>query len=69
MLISPAQYCFFNQKIYADGLTSENLAPVSIENSLYIKVNPPILTPAAAHSAYMQFRLFDARLSNMLPIR
>src|SRR5215472_14197467 len=62
MLISPVQYCFFNQKIYADGLTSENLPPVSIGNrqiSLYLKVNPPILTPAAAHNAFMQFRLFD----------
>jgi hypothetical protein len=62
MLISPIQYCLFNQKTYADGLTSENLPPVSIENrqiSLYLKVNPPILTPAAAHNAFMQFRLFD----------
>ncbi len=62
MLVSPIQYCFLNQKAYADGLTSENLPPVSIGNrqiSLYLKVNPPILTPAAAHNAYMQFRLFD----------
>jgi hypothetical protein len=62
MLISPVQYCFFNQKTYADGLTSENLPPVSIGNrqiSLYLKVNPPILTQAAAHNAFMQFRLFD----------
>ena len=63
MLISTAQYYFFNQKINADGLTSENLPPVSIGNrqiSLYIKVNPPILSPEAAHNAYMEFRLFDA---------
>jgi hypothetical protein len=62
MVISPVQYCFFNQKTYADGLTSENLPPVLIGNrqiSLYLKVNPPILTPAAAHNAFMQFRLFD----------
>jgi hypothetical protein len=62
MLISLIQYCFFNQKTYADGLTSENLPPVSIGNrqiSLYLKVNPPILTSAAAHNAFMQFRLFD----------
>jgi hypothetical protein len=62
MVISPVQYCFFNQKTYADGLTSENLPPVSIGNrqiSLYLKVNPPILTPAAARNAFMQFRLFD----------
>ena len=51
MLVSPIQYCFLNQKAYADGLTSENLPPVSIGNrqiSLYLKVNPPILTPARA---------------------
>ncbi|MGC2570713.1 MAG: hypothetical protein WA364_04305, partial [Candidatus Nitrosopolaris sp.] len=57
------QYFLLNQKTYADGLTSENLPPVSIGNrqiSLYLKVNPPILTPAAAHNVYMQFRLFDA---------
>ena len=62
MLTSLAQYYFFNQKINADGLTSENLPPVSIGNrqiSLYIKVNPPILSPEAARNAYMQFRLFD----------
>jgi len=52
-----------NQKAYADGLSVENLLPASVGNrqlSLYIKVNPPILTTAAAHSAYMQFRLFNA---------
>jgi len=61
-LTSSVQYYFFNQKTYADGLTSENLPPISIGNkqiSLYLKVNPPILTPAAAHNAFMQFRLFD----------
>ena len=61
-LVSPIQYCFFNQKACADGLTQENLPPVSVGNrqvSLYLKVNPPILTTAAVHSAYMQFRLFD----------
>jgi hypothetical protein len=62
-LTSSVQYCFFNQKTYADGLTSENLPPISIGNrqiSLYLKVNPPILTPSSAHNTYMQFRLFDA---------
>ena len=52
-----------NQKAYADGLSVENLLPASVGNrqlSLYLKVNPPILTTAATHSAYMQFRLFNA---------
>jgi hypothetical protein len=57
-----SQYVF-NQKAYADGLTQENLPPASVGNrqlSLYLKVNPPILTTAVSHNAYMQFRLFDA---------
>jgi hypothetical protein len=69
VFVSIVQYCFFNQKAYADGLTQENLPPVSVGNrqmSLYLKVNPPILTPAAAHNAYMQFRLFDAANNNTI---
>ena len=63
MIVSPVEYYFFNQKVYADGLSQENLPPASIGNrqaSLYLKVNPPVLTTAAAQNAYMQFRLFDA---------
>ncbi|HJT48909.1 MAG TPA: hypothetical protein VJ729_12070, partial [Nitrososphaeraceae archaeon] len=50
----------FNQKAYADGLTQENLPPASVGNrkaSLFIKVNPPILTTDNRQDAYMQFRL------------
>ncbi|HXX98710.1 MAG TPA: hypothetical protein VEL11_16550, partial [Candidatus Bathyarchaeia archaeon] len=63
MLITPLEYSFLIQKAYADGLSVENLPPASVGNrqlSLYLKVNPPILTTAASHSAYMQFRLFNA---------
>ena len=63
MLITPVEYCFLNQKAYADGLSVENLPPASVGNrqlSLYLKVNPPILTTSGAHNTYMQFRLFDA---------
>ncbi|MGC1927910.1 MAG: hypothetical protein WA667_02970, partial [Candidatus Nitrosopolaris sp.] len=52
-----------NHKAYADGLSVENLPPASVGNrqmSLYVKVNPPILTTSGAHNTYMQFRLFDA---------
>src|SRR5215469_8277739 len=51
-----------NHKAFADGLSVENLPATTVGNrqlSLYLKVNPPILTSAASHSAYMQFRLFD----------
>jgi hypothetical protein len=63
MLITPVEYYFLNQKAYADGSNVENLPPASVGDrqlSLYVKVNPPILTTATAHSAYMQFRLFNA---------
>jgi hypothetical protein len=63
MVVSPVEYYFFNQKVYADGLSQENLPPASIgtrQASLYVKVNPPVLTTGAAQNAYMQFRLFDA---------
>jgi hypothetical protein len=70
MVVSPVEYYFFNQKAYADGLSQENLPPATIGNrqaSLYVKVNPPVLTTSAqaastagAQNAYMQFRLFDA---------
>jgi hypothetical protein len=53
----------FAQKAYADGLTQENLPPASVGNrkaSLFVKVNPPILTTDNRQDAYMQFRLFDA---------
>jgi hypothetical protein len=51
------------QKAYADGLTQENLPPASVGNreaSLFVKVNPPILTSSNLQDAFMQFRLFDA---------
>jgi hypothetical protein len=70
MIVSPVEYYLSNQKAYGDGLSQENLPPASIGNrhaSLYLKVNPPVLTAAAqaayasgAQNAYMQFRLFDA---------
>jgi hypothetical protein len=56
-------YYNFSQKAYADGLTQENLPPASVGNrkaSLFVKVNPPILTTDNRQDAYMQFRLFDA---------
>jgi len=63
LIVSPVEYYSFNQRAYADGLSQENLPPATIGNrhaSLYLKVNPPVLTTAAAQNAYMQFRLFDA---------
>jgi hypothetical protein len=62
LLPSIGRYEIF-RKAYADGLTQENLPPASVGNrkaSLFVKVNPPILTTDNRQDAYMQFRLFDA---------
>jgi hypothetical protein len=62
LLSSIGRYDIF-RKAYADGLTQENLPPASVGNrkaSLFVKVNPPILTSDNKQDAYMQFRLFDA---------
>jgi hypothetical protein len=53
----------FDHKAYADGLSVENLPPASVAGrqlSLFVKVNPPILTTAGGNNAYLQFRLIDA---------
>jgi hypothetical protein len=63
ILVTSISEYIVNQKVYADGLSAENLPPASVGNrqlSLYLKVNPPILTTTNGKSAYMQFRLFDA---------
>lgn len=55
---------FLTQKVYADGLFQENLPPASIgdrQASLFVKINPPILTSDTKQDAFMQFRLFDAK--------
>jgi hypothetical protein len=62
LVFSIGRYDIF-RKAYADGLTQENLPPASVGNrkaSLFVKVNPPILTSDNRQDAYMQFRLFDA---------
>ena len=63
LLLPPSIQYYLYQKAYADGLTQENLPPATVGNrqaSLFVKVNPPILTTDNRQNAYMQFRLFDA---------
>lgn len=51
------------QKAFADGFTQENLPPATLAGrsaQLFVKVNPPILTSASQHNAFMQLRLYDA---------
>jgi len=48
---------------YGDGFTMENLPPASVGNrqaSLFIQVNPPILTSDTAQDTFLKLRLFDA---------
>lgn len=53
-----------SQRAYADGLFQENLPPASLgdrEASLFVKINPPILTTETQQDAFMQFRLFNVQ--------
>jgi hypothetical protein len=50
--------------VYGDGLTMENLPPASVgdrDASLFIKINPPILTKDTAGDKFLELRLFDAK--------
>lgn len=61
LMIVPA---LASQKAFADGLFMENLPPASIgdrEASLFVRINPPILTTQTQQDAFLQFRLFDAK--------
>ncbi|WP_148700163.1 peptidase [Candidatus Nitrososphaera evergladensis] len=58
-----------SQKAFADGLTQENLPPASFgdqQASLFVKINPPILTTESKQDAYLQFRLFDAKTNETI---
>ena len=60
---------FLNQKVYADGLTQENLPPATVGNrkaSLFVKVSPPILTTDTRGNTYLQLRLFDANTNETI---
>jgi hypothetical protein len=62
---SPHQYSLsVFQRAYADGLTAENLPPATVgdrEASLFVKINPAILTTESQENAFLQLRLFDER--------
>lgn len=58
-----------SQKAFADGLTMENLPPATFGNkqaSLFVKINPPILTTDTKQDTYLQFRLFDAKTNETI---
>ena len=57
------------ERVYADGLTQENLPPASLgdrDGSLFVKINPPVYTTESKENAFMQFRLFDAKTNETI---
>ncbi|MGH9999316.1 MAG: PEFG-CTERM sorting domain-containing protein [Nitrosopumilaceae archaeon] len=54
---------FVSYEAYGDGLTMEILPPASLgdrQASLFIQVNPPILTSDTTQDTFVKLRLFDA---------
>lgn len=59
----------FPQKAYGDGFTQENLPPANVGNrkiSLFIKINPPIITWGNNQDRYLLFRWFDANTNQTI---
>ena len=57
-------------KAYGDGFSVENLPPATIGDnkvSLFIKINPTIITNNANQQKYLQLRVFDANTNKTLP--
>jgi hypothetical protein len=56
-------------KAYADGFTQETLPAASIGNrtvSVFIKINPPIITSENIQDRYLSFRWFDANANQTI---
>ena len=59
----------FPHKIYGDGFTQETLPSASIGNrsvSVFIKINPPIITSESNQDRYLSFRWFDANTNQTI---
>lgn len=56
-------------KIFGDGFTQETLPAASIGNktvSVFIKINPPIITSESNQDRYLSFRWFDANTNQTI---
>jgi hypothetical protein len=56
-------------KAHGDGFAAENLPPATVGNTkitLFVKMNPPIITSNTTQEKYLQFRVFDANTNNTL---
>ena len=59
-----------HQKVYGDGFTQETLPAATVGNravSLFIKINPPIITSDNNQDRYLLFRWFDANTNKTIP--
>ncbi len=68
LIILSSSVPFIPQKAYGDGFTQENVQ-ANIGNrviTLFIKVNPPIITSNNSGDKYIQFRFFDANTNTTL---
>ncbi|MGI0075352.1 MAG: peptidase, partial [Nitrosotalea sp.] len=68
LIILSSSVPFIPQKAYGDGFTQENVQ-ANIGNrviTLFIKVNPPIITSDNSGDKYIQFRFFDANTNTTI---
>ena len=68
LIVLSSSVPFIPQKAYGDGFTQENVQ-ANIGNrviTLFIKVNPPIITSDNSGDKYIQFRFFDANTNTTI---
>src|SRR5487761_2405704 len=68
LIILSSSVPFIPQKAYGDGFTQENVQ-ANIGNrviTLFIKVNPPVITSDNSGDKYIQFRFFDANTNTTI---
>ncbi len=68
LIVLSSSVPFIPQKAYGDGFTQENVQ-ANIGNrviTLFIKVNPPVITSDNSGDKYIQFRFFDANTNTTI---
>ncbi len=70
ILILTSMVPLIPKKAYGDGFAMENLPPASVGNlklSLFVKLDPPIITSDLSKDRTLTFRLFDADTNQTIP--
>ena len=70
VLVSFSVVIYIIPQVYGDGFTQETLPAASVGNrtvSLFIKINPPIITSDSNQDRYLLFRWFDANTNQTIP--